>query len=164
MMKLKIGNGVILTNLIVIGLAVVSYLSLISIQLHYPYNNMVTDDRTPAFGWSGQGHDYELLIDDDPGFGSANIFDVMGNTYEIQKELPFGTYWWKVRSREMESEARKFTLVSAVVLSRLKPDLIHNSGNTELLVHSSGLTGAVTLAVNQTLETGEEENVKAEQK
>jgi hypothetical protein len=64
----------------------------------------------------------------------------------------------------LESPARRFDLVSTVALSRLGPGMIRNSGNAELLVHSSGLTGAATLAVNQTLIIGEKENVKAEQK
>jgi len=161
---MKINHGMMLANLIVIGLAVVSYMNLNSIQLLYPLNNMVTDDRTPTFTWSGQKPGYELLLDDEPGFESPLSFDVAGNTHRVQKELAFGTYWWKVRSGETESQAMKFALVSTVALSRLKPGMIKNSGNTALLVHRSSLTGAATLAVNQTLEIGERENVKAEQK
>lgn len=163
-MKVKINPGIIMANLIVISLAVVSYLNLNSIQPLYPLNNMVTDVRTPTFEWSGQRQNYELLIDDNPGFSSPSIFDAAGNSHMVEKELDFGMYWWKVRSGDAESGARKFTLVSTVALSRLGRNLIKNSGNTALLVHLSGLTGAATLAVNQTLEIGEKENVKAEQK
>ena len=138
-------SGIILANLIVI-------------------NDMVTDDRALAFEWSGWMRSYELLLDDDPDFGSPRSYDVSGNRHKLEKELDFGTYWWKVRSGEMESRAMKFTLVSTVALSRLERDMIKNSGNAELLVHRSRLAGAVTLPVNQTLEIGEEEDVKAEQK
>ena len=161
---MKINRGLILANLIVIGLAVVTYLNMNQIQLHYPYTGMLTDDRSPTFAWSGQMQKYELLIDEDPGFGSPLKFDVEGSSHRIDEELLFGTYWWKVRSGGIESEARKFTLLSTVALSRIDPNLIKNSGNTDLLVHRSGITGALTLPVNETLEIGENENVMGEQK
>jgi hypothetical protein len=163
-MEVKMNSGLVLVNLIVIGLAAISYLSLNSIQPLYPLNNMATDDRTPTFEWSGQRGNYELLIDDNPDFSSPSIFDVSGNTHDLPEELPFGTYWWKVRSGDIESAARRFALVSTVALSRLDRNLVRNSGNTALLVHSGGMAGAVTLAVNETLEIGDKENVKAEQK
>ena len=166
MKKLMISPGIVLANLIVIGLAAASYMSLYSIQPLYPLNDMVTDSRTPTFTWSGHMPGYELLIDDEPGFGSPLSFEVAGNSYRMRQELAFGTYWWKVRSGEAESRPMRFDLVSNVALSRLDPGMIRNSGNTGLLVHRSGLagvTGAATLAVNQTLEIGERENVKAEQ-
>lgn len=166
MMKMKINPGIILANLIVMTLAIVSYLNLNTIQPLYPFKDMVTDDRTPTFTWSGFGQEYELLLDDNPGFVSSLSRDVSGNSHTVQEELEFGTYWWKVRSGEAESEARHFTLVSTVALSRLEPNpnLIKNSGNTALLVHRGGLAGAVTLAMNHTIEIGEREDVKAEQK
>ena len=163
-MKAKINPGIIVANLAVIALAVVTYVNLNTIQLRYPYNGMVTDDRTPALQWYGQGHGYELLVDEDPGFGSPVIFGTHGNIHELHDELEFGTYWWKVRSGQGESGAWRFSVVSTVALSRLESDMVMNSGNVPLLVHLGRLTGAATLAVNQTLEIGEGEDVKAEQK
>lgn len=164
MMKAKINPGLMIANMVVIGLAAMSYIGLTSIQLLYPLNNMATDDRTPTFEWSGYRDSYELLIDDDPAFSSPLTFHATGNIYSVENELEFGTYWWKVRSGEVESEPKRFSLLSTVALSRPVTGMIVNSGNTELLVHRGGLTGAFTLAVNQTLEIEERENVKAEQK
>ncbi|MBN2330683.1 MAG: hypothetical protein JXC85_02610 [Candidatus Aenigmarchaeota archaeon] len=167
MKKLMISPGIVIANALVIGLAALSYLSLYYIQPLFPLNGVVTDDRTPTFAWSGQGTSFELLIDDEPGFSSPMIFDVKGNRYSMGQELDFGTYWWKVRVQGAESRAMRFDLVSTVALSRPDPGMISNTGNTALLVHRGGLsaiTGAVTLGVNQTLDIGDGEDVKAEQK
>ena len=163
-MKGKINPGIIVANLVVIALAVGVYANLNTIQLRYPYNGMVTDDRTPAFQWSGQMKGFELVIDEDQGFGSPITFAASGNSHELTDELEFGTYWWKVKSGQFESEPMRFGVVSTVALSRLESDMISNSGNVPLLVHLGGITGAATLAVNHTLEIGEEDDVKAEQK
>lgn len=163
MMKMKINHGIILANMAVIGLAIVSYMGLSSTVLVYPPDGTVTDDRTPVFRWSGMGHGYELLIDDDPGFGTPMVFKVHGNRYTPGSDMEFGTYWWKVRRGGAESSQKKFTLVSTVSLSRLGNDMIINSGNTGLHVYGGGLAGAVTLAVNGSMKVREEGNVRAEQ-
>ena len=163
MMRMKISPGIMAANMAVIALAIVSWVSLGAVQPHYPYNGMVTDDRTPAFQWSGHRQAYELLIDDDPGFGSPLSYATFGNSHEVREEMAFGTYWWKVRSDSAESAPARFTIVSTVELSRMRPGMIRNSGNVPLLVHLGGLTGAATLAVNQTLEIEEGQDVKAEQ-
>ncbi len=160
----KISHGIMLANLLVIALAAASFMSLYSIQPMYPLNGMLTDERMPTFAWTGQMTGYELLIDDEPGFDSPMTYDVSGNSFALRRELPFGTYWWKVRSGDYESRPMRFELVSTVALSRMGPGAVRNTGNTGLIVHRSGITGAATLAVNQTLEIGVEENVKAEQK
>ena len=164
MMKDKNVHWMILANLAVIGMAAVSLIGMNTIQAIYPLNNMVTDDRTPVFEWAGHKQSYELLIDDDPGFRTPLEFAVSGNTHQLRHELDFGTYWWKVRSGETETTARRFTVVSTVALARPGGTIAVNSGNADLLLHRSALAGAVTLAVNQSLEIGEEENVRAEQK
>jgi len=156
-------SGLMMANLIVAGIALASFMSISNVQLLYPFNGMVTDDRTPEFQWSGWDREYELLIDDDADFGTPYTYDVKGRTFTPEGELDFGTYWWKVRSGDRESTLKQFTVVSTVALSRPEKAIIVNSGNTDLLVYGSGFTGAVTLGVNETLRIGEEENVKAEQ-
>jgi hypothetical protein len=163
-MKGRSKTGIMLANVIVVGLAAVSFLSMVSIQALYPFSDMVTYDRTPYFEWSAWGDDYELLLDEDPQFRTPMSFEVSGTNYVLDDSLEFGAYWWKVRGAGAESEPRKFTVVSTVALSRPERSVITNAGNTDLLVYRSGLAGAVTLAVNGTLEVREEENVKAEQK
>jgi hypothetical protein len=163
-LKMKVSPGIVAANAAVIALAVITWLSMSMVQPHYPLNGMVTDDRTPSFQWSGQRQEYELLIDDDPGFGSPLSYNVFGNEHAVDEEMEFGTYWWKVRSGGAESSTSKFTVVSTVALSRMGPNAIMNSGNVPLLVHLGGLTGAATLAVNQTTDIGDAEDVKAEQK
>jgi len=163
-MRGKNTTGIMLANVAVIGLAIVSFMALGNIQPLYPFDNMIIDDRTPSFEWSGWNQDYELLIDDDADFTTPYSYSVTGRTFTVDDRLEFGTYWWKVRSGEMESGPKKFTVVSTVALSRPEGNTIVNSGNTDLLVYRSGLAGAVTLAVNETLEVEEEDNVKAEQK
>jgi hypothetical protein len=156
-------TGLMMANLIVAGIALASFMAIGSIQLLYPFNGMVTDDRTPEFQWSGWSQEYELLIDDDVDFGTPYSYTVKGRTFIPEDELDFGTHWWKVRLGDTESVPRQFTVVSTVALSRPERVIIVNSGNTDLLVHSSGFTGAVTLGVNETMQIGEEDNVKAEQ-
>jgi hypothetical protein len=155
----------IAANLLAVGIALAVCSGLYSVQLLNPLNNAVTDDRTPLFGWSGEPGDenFELLVDNDPAFGSPLVFDVAGNSFEPDEEMDFGTYWWKLRRGDWESAARRFTVVSTVALSRPYPEIVRNTGNTGLLVYSGSITGAATLAVNGTLEVREEENVKAEQ-
>jgi hypothetical protein len=151
-------------NLVVAGLAITSFACMLCVQPLYPFDGISTGDRTPVFRWSGWEREYELMIDEDGSFASPLTFRVTGTTFEPEEELDFGTYWWKVRTKESESEARAFTVVSTVALSRPERGAVVNSGNTALLVHVSGLAGAVTLAVNESLETKEDDYVKAEQK
>ena len=160
---MKINKAVIAANLIVIGLAIVSVVGMYSIQSLYPINGTVTDERRPAFEWTGAMTSYELLIDDNPDFTSPMTARVSGNSYRPEEDLDFGSYWWKVRSGDAESGVSRFALVSTVALSRLEKEAVRNSGNTPVLVQRSGITGAFVLAVNETLRIGEEENVKAEQ-
>jgi hypothetical protein len=154
----------IMANIAVVGLAIVSYVSIASVQLLYPYDGMVTADRTPSFEWSGWQNDYELMIDDDESFGTPLTLEVSGNSHALSKELEFGTYWWKVTGEDMTTVAKRFTVVSMVALSRPERTIVMNAGNTDLLVYPGGLTGALVLGVNEEVEVGEDANVKAEQK
>jgi hypothetical protein len=163
MMKLKISPGIILANLTVIGLAIITVMNMSTIQPIYPFDGMVIHDRNPSFEWTGMQQSYNLMIDDNPGFESSLEFTVTGNVHQLEQQLDFGEYWWKLESDELETKPRQFTLVSTVALSRMNQNVLRNSGNTDLLVHRSSLLGAITLAVNQTIKICEEENVKAEQ-
>ena len=153
-----------LANLLILGLAIAVFASFGRVQPFYPLNGMVTYERAPSFEWSGWSSDYELLIDDSPDFTTPMTYHVRGNRFRMPDNLEFGTYWWKVKGDGTESEPKQFTVESVVALSRPEKDMIVNRGNTELLVRSSGLAGAVVLGVNSTLEVGEDDNVLAEQK
>ena len=162
-MKIDNIRGLIFANVAVIGLALFSVLSIGNVQLLYPYDDMVTADRTPSFEWSGWPAGYTVLIDDDKEFLTPFTFETTGNVLSIEKDIDFGDYWWKVTGDGFETEPKKFTIVSAVDLSRPEISVIKNSGNTALLVHGSGITGALTLGVNETLNISGEEYVRAEQ-
>ena len=161
---MRIDARIILVNVIVIALAVSAYMSLNSVRISYPLNGMVTDDRSPTFRWAGPSGSYELLIDDDPDFSSPMEFRAAGNSMRLGQELDFGTYWFKVRKGGAESQPGRFTVVSSVEVARPESSLLKNTGNAELLVRGGGLTGAVTLAVNRTVEISGDEGVNAEQK
>jgi hypothetical protein len=133
-----------------------------AVQPLYPFGGLETDDRTPGFEWTGHATGYELLIDDDPSFGTPLSYSIRGTSYEVP-EMDFGTYWWKVRSGAAETEPRAFTIVSSVALSRPVRNMVTNTGNTQLSVEGDAMTGAVTIAVNESIEIGEDENVRAEQ-
>ncbi len=163
-MRISNVNGLILANIIVIGVAFAFFLPGQDIRLIHPYTGAVTDDRKPLFEWSSSGDGSELVIDDDEDFSTPYVFSVTGRSAVLSEELEYGTYWWKVRNGNVESEAGKFTVVSTVSLSRPEKGIVINSGNSELLFYRSGVTGAFVLGVNQTIEVGEEENVMAEQK
>ena len=164
MMKANMRKGWMVANLIVIGLAISTYFSLYTIQPMYPYNNMVTDERSPRFEWSGYCDSCIILLDDDQGFRTPMEFRASGDHLQLGEELDFGTYWWKISGHGVVSQPRRFTVVSTVALSRPVSSIVRNAGNTPLLVQRSGLAGAVTLAVNQSLEITEDEHVRAEQK
>jgi len=151
-------------NAAVVAIAVFAYLQAGAVAAVRPLSGMVTDQRSPTFEWSGPSGSYEVLIDDDPGFGSPMSFSASGNSMRLPQELEFGTYWWKVRSGDAEAGPSVLTVVSSVALSRPAPGTLVNSGNTELLLFRSGMTGAFTLAVNRTMDIGGEESVKAEQR
>jgi len=162
-MKLDNRIGLILVNTTVIVLAFVAFGVLSSVQTISPYTGMIIDDRTPLFEWTGEDANYELIIDDDPSFSTPMTFDVKGNSFRIPDELEFGTYWWKLRTGDVESEAEAFTVVSKVEVSREEPSKVVNTGNAEILVHVNADGSVVVLGVNETLEVGEEDHVKAEQ-
>ena len=152
-----------MTNAAVLAIAALAYAGSLSVQAIQPFGGAVTDDRTPLFEWSGPTGMYVLMIDDDPEFGSPLTYDISGTSYAPAQDLDFGDYWWKVVGGSGETMPRRLTVVSTVALSRPSGDHVENSGNTPVILHRDGVTGAAILAVNQSLEIGEDENVKAEQ-
>jgi hypothetical protein len=149
-------------NLMVIGLLAVLLVNLLTVQLVYPNNRLKTTDRKPVFRWIGIQSDFTLSLDDDPGFASPLTQEVASNSYALTSELEFGTYYWKVESGPFSSGVGRFTVISSVVVSRNESE-IANEGNTPLLLGSPSITGAFVLGVNESVEIGEDANVKAEQ-
>ena len=145
-------------------IAVLSLLlvNLLTIQLVYPDQRLKTADRNPLLSWNGMQGDFVVFLDDNPEFASPATANVAGNSYKWGKELDFGTYYWKVESGPFSSSVGKFAVVSSVVLSRSENE-VKNEGNTEAVITAPSITGAFMLGVNESVEIGEKENVKAEQ-
>jgi hypothetical protein len=159
--KVKIfKTGVVVTNLLVMGLLVYLLVNLTTIPLIGPEDGVYTTERRPEFVWAGMHEQYELLLDDDPDFGSPFLTKVSGNSLRFVNDLDFGTYYWKVNSGVFSSGVRKLTIGSSIVLARGDNE-VKNEGNTDVFLHR--LTGSFLLGVDESLEVGEEENVKAEQ-
>ena len=150
----------LMANLVVISLII----NVISIPLLTPLNNSYTDTRTPTFAWGGFGKTYELLIDDSPDFSFPLVKKIVtGNSYTLENELDFGTYYWKVQSGCIGSVVRKYTIVSKVALRRMENE-VRNTGNVEIILRkiSDRVTGQIILDVNQSTEIGDE-SIEAEQ-
>lgn len=152
--------GIAAANLLVIAMIAFFMLNLANIPLISPADGAYTTERNPEFAWGGMQGDFVVSIDDDPGFGSPITMKVTGNSHRLVEDLAFGTYYWKVASTNAESETRSFTVDSSVVVSRGEEDLT-NEGNTEILVHT--FTGAMVVGIGDSIEVGEDDNVKAEQ-
>lgn len=87
--------------------------------LSSPSDNSTLSDNTPAFQWNEVGgvKDYELLLDNNPGFTSPEIQTVITeNTYTPKESLDDDNYWWKIQARDAAgnkspwSDAWSFTL------------------------------------------------------
>lgn len=161
---MKIDSRLITANIIAAALALSFYMMPVPFAPLSPSDGAITDNRMPVFEWSGKERGYVLLLDDNSEFTSPSSYIASENMLTIPEKLEFGTYWWKIRKGETETPARKLTVVSSVSLERSDGNAIRNSGNTDLNVYRGGLAGAVTLAVNGTLQRGEDEYVIAEQK
>jgi hypothetical protein len=149
-------------NVMMIGLLAVLLANLVTIQLVYPNHRLATSERKPVFRWIGMQSDFTLSLDDNKGFSSPATFEVDGNSYAFASELEFGTYYWKVESGPFSSGTGKFTVVSSVVVSRNESNL-KNEGNVPLSVQAPSITGAFVLGVEESVDIGAGENVKAEQ-
>jgi hypothetical protein len=163
MMKAFDRRALVAANMGAIAIAAAFFYWSSAVQPLYPFGGTEIDDRTPLFQWTGNAAGYVLLIDEDPSFSSPLSFTAKDTSYEVP-EMDFGTYWWKVESGASETAPMSFSIVSSVALSRPVKDTITNAGNTELSIEGDAMTGAVTLAVNESIEVQEDENVRAEQK
>jgi len=148
--------------LLTLFLLVFLFINLVSISLLSPHENESLTERRPLFRWMGLQNEYIFYLDENPHFTSPLKLNVRGNVYSPNSELDFGEYYWKVESPPFSSPTQKFTIVSSVIVSR-NNETLKNEGNTPLLVHTSRITGAFVLGVNESLKIGEEENVVAEQ-
>ena len=74
-------------------------------SLSSPANSSFTLDSTPTFDWGNvsDAHTYELQVDNDSGFGSLaiNQKNLTGSNYTATSALSFGTYYWRVRSKDV---------------------------------------------------------------
>lgn len=152
--------GVVLTNLLVIGLLVYLLANIVTIPLMEPANGEYTTERRPEFVWGGLHKDFVVFLDDNPDFASAFTAKVAGNAFRFVNDLDFGTYYWKVRSGMLSSGVGKFTVSSKVSLSRTESE-VRNTGNVDLVL--SKITGSFVLGVDDSLEVEESEDVRAEQ-
>ncbi len=152
----------VIANLAVISLLALLLASLLTIQLASPSEGLRTADRKPLLSWKGMQGEFVVSIDDDPGFASPATARVAGNSYAPSSELGFGTYYWKVESGAISSGVGTFTVASSVIVTRNESG-VSNAGNAEILLSGPSFTGAFVLAVNESAEIGENENVMAEQ-
>lgn len=89
-----------------------------------PTSGMSTADTTPAVTWSassgGSGtYTYEIMIDNDSGFGSCNV-DVTGQTgtsYTVVTELPLGTYYIKLRAKDSLNNYSAYSSASTFIVT-----------------------------------------------
>lgn len=153
-LKIKALNATLVT-----GIALVAF-SMAFINLLSPGNGECIGDRKPELRWGGMQGTFTVLIDEDPGFGSPLREKVVGNRYIPEDELDFGTYYWKVESGRIESGVGKFTVSSSVVLGR-DAGKVSNQGNADVLLRT--VTGSMVLKTGDSIEIGEDEDVKAEQ-
>jgi hypothetical protein len=152
--------GVILTNVLVIGLLVYLLANIVTIPLVKPADGAYTTERRPEFVWGGLQRDFVVFLDDNPDFASAFTAKAAGNAFRFVNDLDFGTYYWKVQSGMFSSGVGKFTVSSKVSLSRREGE-VRNTGNVGLVL--SRITGSFVLGVDDSLEVEENEDVEAEQ-
>lgn len=151
---------VVVADLSVIALLVFLLVNIMGIPLIEPVNGIYTTERRPEFIWGGLHKDFEILLDDDPGFGTPFSSEVSENSFRFGNDLDFGTYYWKVRSGVFSSGVRKLTVGSSVSLSRAGSE-VKNSGNVDVVLHR--ITGSFILGADESLEVGEDEDVEGEQ-
>lgn len=146
-------------TLILIAVALFFYIgfNINTIKLIEPNN--VIDDRSPEFRWYGNKGSYRLLVDDDINFENPLVdVQVEENSYQINRELDIGKYYWKVISDDLESVTGMF-VVESLVSVKLDENKLQNVGNVPINVtvkeRTSGswsIVGAAVLDVKEVLE------------
>lgn len=123
-----------------------------------PQNSAETDIITPTFRWFGLSTSYKFLLDDNPDFTSPFEKTVTGNFYTMEQPLEFGTYYWKVLDGFAATQAMQFAVVPTVKLKRNETE-VKNDGNSDIWLEK--ITGAFIVKINESIETGRNENVTA---
>lgn len=139
-------------------LIVIIFIFLNNIILLAPYG--IVYDRTPKLAWSGFDKEYRLLVDENYDFDNP-IIDVLvnENQFNINKELDFGEYYWKVISNDQESITGYFTIDSMIQIELNKK--LRNKGNTPVLI--SGITGRSVLDIGEEIDVKQGENYTIKQ-
>lgn len=141
-----------------------------SVILFSPANNKIIYDRSPEFDWGGRYEYYKFYLSSDSNFENLIISkDVYGVDYELNKDLEFGTYYWKVvainNGREITSAVYKFRIES-VVATEIN-ETLKNVGNTkvdvETLDNAGRITGSAILDINQEIEANNDTLYKVKQ-
>ena len=138
-MKNKISKIIWGINVVVILFLVFN----LGIILVSPLDEIETFERNIEFRWTGWNREYEFFLDNNRDFASPEVRIIRG-TRILVEDLDIGDYWWKVRSRNVESKAQKFSVISKVGLDILEEEnglLLRNSGNVEEKI--SSITGRV---------------------
>ncbi len=145
--------------LILIAVALFFYIgfNINTIRLIEPDN--IIDDRTPELKWYGNKDGYRLLIDDDADFENPLVdVRVEGNSYQINRDLDIGTYYWKVIADDLESVTGMF-VIGSLVSVKLDENKLKNVGNVPINVTikekiggSWSIVGAAVLDVREVLE------------
>ena len=152
-------NKILRTDLIVIGITLVSLLFLIGYAqplIISPNNELISSNNSVLFSFDKASY---LLIDENPEFTSPEKIYVENN---LAVNLKPGTYYWKIGG-VLQSEVRKFTIESRIEL-KFKENLENNSydvvnaGNTRLLVNVLNNTSIISHVV---LDVDESTNISA---
>ncbi|MFH1849773.1 MAG: hypothetical protein ABH879_06320 [archaeon] len=122
-------------------------------------------NTTVDFEWGGRPGPYRLLIDDNPGFGTPDIYRTAETRYRT--ELEYGEFFWKVEGPIASSGVQRFRVVSTVAVSLNETTdgiIIENGGDVDLSLTIPGVVGAVVLPVGKYTEVNRTPGITAEQK
>ncbi len=171
MINKRLLESEILILIVVAVFFIVGY-SLDTVALIEPKGNI--EDIRPEFVWYSNYDMYRLIVDDDLEFNNPIIdIHVKEEYYEVNRDLDFGKYYWKVigyeDGEEMKSAVGIFSIQSLVQL-RVGEDEIENSGNTPVNLKMKkkeggawSIVGAVVLDINEKIITENDTLYEAEQ-
>jgi hypothetical protein len=96
--------------------------------LQFPNNNIYhikSFEKGINFSWQNDipnKQTLEIALDKEFNQVILNIPDITSNFYLLKKELPVGTYYWRVINQDnLSSNVNKFTITSAVGIEMLTP-------------------------------------------
>lgn len=114
-----------------------------------PLNKQHITTRTPEFKWSSTGYSI-LIISNDKDFKiPLKEIKTYQNSYKLAKDLPLGTYYWKVLNNQ-ESQINEFTIDSVVGLDSVN-NTIKNTGNVQenITIKENSITGNIILDIGK---------------